>query len=122
MALERHFFVKAKTFLFSVVEGKSVLRMEERRKGFLGVVLLGLQCTDWVVAVVKEALQSQGVEDFVKSSGKIQRLGLFGKAVIRMAASWSWRSMQWVAGEGSSCSWRVEEGRDGPKWLMSCAR
>jgi hypothetical protein len=41
--------------------------MEERRKGFLGVVLLGLQCTAWVIAVVKEALWSQGVEDFVKS-------------------------------------------------------
>jgi len=50
-----------------VEEGKSVLRIEERRKGFLGVVLLGLQCTAWVVTAVKEALQSQGVEDFVKS-------------------------------------------------------
>jgi hypothetical protein len=45
-------------------------RMEERRKGFLGVVLLGLQCTAWVVAVVKEAWWSQGVEDFVKSFWK----------------------------------------------------
>jgi hypothetical protein len=67
MALERHFFVEAKTFLFSVEEGKSVLRMEERRKGFLGVVLLGLQCIAWVIAAVKDALQSKGVEDFVKS-------------------------------------------------------
>jgi hypothetical protein len=85
-------------------------------------VLLGLQCTAWVVAAVKEALRSQGVEDLSNPSEKIQRLGLFGKAVIRMAASWRWRSMQWVAGEGSSCSRRDEEGEDGPKWLMSCAR
>jgi len=67
MALERRFFVEAKTFLFSVEEGKPVLRLEERRKGFFGVVRLGLQCTAWVIAVVKEALQSLGVEDFVKS-------------------------------------------------------
>jgi hypothetical protein len=67
MALERRFFLEAKTFLFSVEEVKSVLRMEERRKGFLGVVLLGLHCTAWVVATMKEALRSQGVEDFVKS-------------------------------------------------------
>jgi hypothetical protein len=67
MALERRFFLEAKTFLFSVEEVKSVLSMEERRKGFLGVVLLGLQCTAWFVAAVKEALWSQGVEDFVKS-------------------------------------------------------
>jgi hypothetical protein len=42
MALERRFFVEAKTFLFLVEEGKFVLRMEERKKGFLGVVLLSL--------------------------------------------------------------------------------
>jgi len=67
MALERRFFVEAKTFLFSVEEGNSMLSMEERRKGFFGVVLLGLQCTAWVVTAVKEALWSQGLEDFVKS-------------------------------------------------------
>jgi hypothetical protein len=67
MALEKRLFVEAKTFLFSVEEGKSVLRMEERRKGFLGVVLLGLQCNAWVVATMKEALWSHGVQDFVKS-------------------------------------------------------
>jgi hypothetical protein len=50
--------VEAKTFLFSVEEGKFVLRMEERRKGFLGVVLLGLQCIAWVVVAVNEALRS----------------------------------------------------------------
>jgi hypothetical protein len=50
--------VEAKTFLLLVEEGKSLLRMEERRKGFLGVVLLGSQCITWVVTVVNEALQS----------------------------------------------------------------
>jgi hypothetical protein len=45
MALERCFSMEVKTFLFSMEEGKYVLRMEERRKGFLGVVRLGLQCT-----------------------------------------------------------------------------
>jgi hypothetical protein len=70
MALERYFSVKAKTFLFSVKEGKYVMRMEERRKGFLGVLRLGLQCTAWVSATMKQVLQSQGVEDFVKSFQK----------------------------------------------------
>jgi hypothetical protein len=47
--------MEAKTFLFSIEEGKYVLRMDEGRKGFLGVVRLGLQYTVWVTAV-KEAL------------------------------------------------------------------
>jgi len=50
MATERRFFVEAKTFLLSVEERKSVLRMKERRKDLSQVVLLGLQCTAWVVA------------------------------------------------------------------------
>jgi hypothetical protein len=37
-------------------------------------------------------------------SENIRRLGLFRKVVIRMVVSWSWRSTQWVAGEGSSYS------------------
>jgi hypothetical protein len=64
MALERRFFVEAKTFLFSMEEGKFVLRMEERRKGFLGVVLLGLQCTACAVAVVTEAFAVSGGREF----------------------------------------------------------
>jgi hypothetical protein len=30
--------------------------------------------------------------------------------------------MQWDVREGSSCSRRDKEGRDGTEWLMSCAR
>jgi hypothetical protein len=55
-------------------------------------------------------------------SGKIQRLGLFRKAVIRLVASWCWQSMQWVAGEDSSCSRRDDEGGARTEWLMSCVR
>jgi hypothetical protein len=50
-----------------VQEGKCGVRMEERRKGFLGVVRLGLQCIAWVLVAMKEVLMSQGTKDFVKS-------------------------------------------------------
>lgn len=39
--MEKWFFVEAKTFVFSVVEGASVLRLKERRKRFSDVVFLG---------------------------------------------------------------------------------
>jgi hypothetical protein len=42
MATERRFSVEAKTFLLSVEERKSVLRMKGRRKDFSRVVRLGL--------------------------------------------------------------------------------
>jgi hypothetical protein len=55
--MENRFCVEAKTFLFSVEEGKPVLRVEESRKGFTGVVLLDLQVVAWAVAMGGEALR-----------------------------------------------------------------
>jgi len=39
-------FLEAKSFVFSVHDGASVLWMEEKRKDFSGEVLLSNQCTD----------------------------------------------------------------------------
>jgi hypothetical protein len=44
--MERRFLVEAKSFVFSVLDGVSVLRVEEKRKDFSGEVLLSNQCTD----------------------------------------------------------------------------
>jgi hypothetical protein len=67
LGMESRFFVEAKSFVFSVVEGKSELRVEERRKGFSGVVCLGSQCIAWLVSKVEEVLRNPGVEEFVNS-------------------------------------------------------
>lgn len=59
--------MEAKTFVLSVVEGASVMRLEERRKGISGVVFLGTQCIAWLVSKVEElSLLSEDTE-FVKS-------------------------------------------------------
>jgi hypothetical protein len=42
VAIERRFFVEAKSFVFSVKEGEAVVRLEERRRGFAGLVALGV--------------------------------------------------------------------------------
>lgn len=39
--MERRFLVETKSFVLSVSDSTSVLRVEEKRKGFSGVVLLG---------------------------------------------------------------------------------
>ena len=36
--MERRFFVKAKALCFTAKEGSSDLQLEERRKGFVGVI------------------------------------------------------------------------------------
>jgi hypothetical protein len=65
--METWCFMEAKTFVFSVVEGASVVRLEERR-GFSGLVFLGAQCTAWLVSMVEELLWFPGDKEFVKSS------------------------------------------------------
>lgn len=58
--------METKSFSFLVTE-EAVVRLEERRKDFAGVVFLGLQCSVWLVATLEVALRNSGVLDFVKS-------------------------------------------------------
>jgi hypothetical protein len=65
--MERRFSVEAKSFSFSANTEKSILRLEEKRKGYGGYISLGIQCSDWLADTVEEALVSRGKEDFAKS-------------------------------------------------------
>jgi hypothetical protein len=46
--MESCFIVDTKSFYFSMLKGLAVLRVEEKRKEFSGVALLGMRCTAWV--------------------------------------------------------------------------
>jgi hypothetical protein len=59
--------VEAKSFSFLANASKSKLRFEERRKGFVGSLLLSLQCSDWLADTVEAASLSPGKEDFANS-------------------------------------------------------
>jgi len=52
--------VEAKYFSFLVKSEGSDLRLEERRKGFCGVIFLGVQASEWLLATIKEALKASG--------------------------------------------------------------
>jgi hypothetical protein len=54
--MECRFSVEAKTFSFSVISGKAVLRLEEKRKRFGGFILLGSKGLVWLADMVEEAL------------------------------------------------------------------
>jgi hypothetical protein len=45
--------MEAKTFVFTVVEGASVVRLEERRKSFSGLVLLSAQSIEWLALTME---------------------------------------------------------------------
>jgi hypothetical protein len=65
--MERRFSVEAKTFSFSVHTGRSVCRLEEKRKGYCGFISLGIKCSEGLAGVVEEALETQRKEDFARS-------------------------------------------------------
>jgi hypothetical protein len=65
--MDKWFRVEAKTFVFSVSDGASVLRVEEKRKNFSSKVILSFQCSEWLVSTMEGLLGSQEEQDFVKS-------------------------------------------------------
>jgi hypothetical protein len=65
--MERRCCVEAKSFVFTVVEGASVVRLEERRRNFSGLVLVGAQSVGWLVSTMESLLWYPGEKDFVRS-------------------------------------------------------
>jgi hypothetical protein len=63
--MECRFEVEAKSFFFSAKKG-AVLRLEEKRKGFGGFILLGTKCSVWLADVVGEAMVAQRKEVFAR--------------------------------------------------------
>jgi hypothetical protein len=46
---------------------ESELRLEEKRKGFIGNIFLGVHCSVWLKDTVEEAMKDLGKKNFVKS-------------------------------------------------------
>jgi len=65
--MEKNFLVESKSFTFSVVGGASKLRVEEKRKNFLGVILLNAQSSEWLASMMEELLGLPAEQELVKS-------------------------------------------------------
>jgi hypothetical protein len=65
--MERSFTVEAKSFHLSAKSGCPNLRLEERRKGFVGYIYASVQCSEWLVETVESAIQAQVKEEIAKT-------------------------------------------------------
>jgi hypothetical protein len=65
--MDKRFIIEAKTFVFAVLDGESVLRVGEKRKNFSGEVILSFQCFEWLVSTMEWLLGSPEEQNFVKS-------------------------------------------------------
>jgi predicted DNA-binding transcriptional regulator len=68
--MERSFSVEAKSFCLSAKTGSPNLRLEERRKGFVGIIYASVQCSEWLVETVESAIQAQVKEEIAKTFRK----------------------------------------------------
>jgi hypothetical protein len=65
--MERSFSVEAKSFRLSAKTGCPNLRLEERRKGFVGYIFASTQCSEWLVETVESAVLAQAKEEIAKT-------------------------------------------------------
>jgi hypothetical protein len=65
--MDKNFLVESKSFTFSVLGGASTLRVEEKRKNFLGVILLNEQSSEWLASTMEVLLGLPAEQDLVKS-------------------------------------------------------
>jgi hypothetical protein len=65
--MDKKFIVESKSFAFLVLGGASMLRLEERRKNFLGVVILNSQSSEWLALMLEVLLGFPEEQYFVKS-------------------------------------------------------
>jgi hypothetical protein len=65
--MERSFSVEAKSFRLSAKIGCPNLRLEERRKGFVGYIYASAQCSEWLAETVESAIQAQVKEEIAKT-------------------------------------------------------
>jgi hypothetical protein len=71
--MDQCFSVETKAFSFSENEGLSEFLLEERRKGFVVVILVANQGAAWLVATVEEVVQSPVTDEYVKSFHEEQK-------------------------------------------------
>jgi hypothetical protein len=88
--MERQFVVEAKSFSFSAKKGNAVIRLEEKRKGFGGFILLGFKCSGWLADAVEEVMEAQVKEDFARTYRDEVRVLKAVWGAIRRAVFWRW--------------------------------
>ena len=100
--MELCFSIEAKDFCFLAKEGSFVIRLEERRRKFVGFIFASIQCSSWLVDTVEEACLEK--EDIAKSYRE-------GDKVLMVHGGTN------EAGRFLEVSVYAERGRKGVLWL-----
>jgi hypothetical protein len=64
--MEKRFIVESKTFVFSILDGASRLRVGEKR-AFSGEIVINSQCSEWLALTMENLLGYPEDQEFIKS-------------------------------------------------------
>jgi hypothetical protein len=106
--------VESKSFTFSVLGGVSTLRVEEKRKNFLGVVFLNAQSSEWLASTLELLLGLPVEQDFVKSFREGSKV-LIAQRGGNKARRYLEATTFGLGGQKGSIV--IPEGREGWGWL-----
>jgi len=65
--MEFSFIVESKTFVFSVLDGASTLRVGEKRKSFSGEIFISSSCSEWLASTLECLVDFLEDQVFIKS-------------------------------------------------------
>jgi hypothetical protein len=65
--MEKNFIVESKSFVFSVLEGATRLKVGEKRNNFFGEIVVSVQCSEWLVSSMESLLGYPEDIVFIKS-------------------------------------------------------
>jgi hypothetical protein len=111
--MDRRFFIEAKSFCLLAKDGCLEFRLEEKRKGFTGVIFVSLTIASWSVDLLEEVCLSVK-EDFSKAFREDgSALMVHPGGVTRLEGSCRWTSLLRVVVKVLFGSLRVGMGVDG---------
>jgi hypothetical protein len=65
--MEISFIVESKTYVFSVLDGSSILRVGEKRKSFSGEIFISSSCSGWLALTLENLVGYLKDQVFIKS-------------------------------------------------------
>jgi hypothetical protein len=65
--MELRFFVESKTFVFSILDGASTLRVGEKTKSFSGEIFISSSCSEWLASTLECLVDFPEDQNFIKS-------------------------------------------------------
>lgn len=90
-----------------------MVRLEERRKGFTGIVILGIICISWLVEMLESALPNPKAQNFVKSFREGQQVWIVRRGSNRAS---HFLELAVYTEDGWKGLILLPEGREGRGW------